>query len=300
MNRIPKIFILLPVHNRRKITERFIKCLVYQTWNNYHLILIDDGSFDDTKGMVLNYLPGTTVIKGTGNWWWAGCLQRGIDWLHNHDVAPDDLVLFINDDVVISPDFLYQGATYLEHKKTTLLLAQVIDDATGNPVESGMVADLAMHKFIAAQKGDVINCFSTRGLLLKFGDILEIGGFYPKLLPHYGSDYEYTIRAFKKGFQLNTIPLFNLQIDNNETGLHHLSDSGLLESVKNIFSKKYVSNPIYRTTFIILISPIKRIPILIFPFWKNAFKIIFRKITTIVLSSGIKVKENFSSGWPFM
>ncbi|MCK5537931.1 MAG: glycosyltransferase family 2 protein, partial [Bacteroidales bacterium] len=38
------IYIILPVHNRKKITEKFIKCLVKQTYQDFKLILVDDGS----------------------------------------------------------------------------------------------------------------------------------------------------------------------------------------------------------------------------------------------------------------
>lgn len=292
-----KIYILLPVHNRKKITERFIIGLLGQTWDNYHLILIDDGSVDGTGEMVKGYLPDATVIKGTGNWWWAGCLQQGINWLQKHNVNRDDIVLIINDDVVIKSKFLSNGIAFLENKKKTLLLAQSIDETTMEPVESGVVADLKMHRFTVAKKGEVINCLSTRGLLLRFSDIIEIGGFYPKILPHYGSDYEYTIRAYKKGFQLRTIPSFHLEIDHDETGMHFLPDSDVLGAIRNVFSKRYVPNPIYRSTFIILISPKKRLTRLIYPFWKRAFCIVFHKIKNSVLVFLSKLKKKILSNY---
>ena len=73
------IYILLPVHNRREITRDFIDCLVAQTWQNYHLVLIDDGSTDGTDQMVREQVENLTVIRGKGEWWWAGCLQQGFD-----------------------------------------------------------------------------------------------------------------------------------------------------------------------------------------------------------------------------
>lgn len=277
------IYILLPVYNRKRITERFIVGLVGQTWDNYHLILIDDGSVDGTEEMVRSYLPDVTVIKGSGNWWWAGCLQRGIEWLRQNNVAPEDLVLIINDDVVISQEFLENGIIFLKNKNKTLLLAQIIDEKTGQPVESGVRADLAMHKFAIAKQGEVINCLSTRGLLMRFSDVLEIGDFYPKLLPHYGSDYEYTVRAYKKGFHLTTTPSFHLGIDRDETGVRALPDRGVLECISNVFSKRYVQNPVYRSTSIMLISPKKRIPILLFHLWRRTFCTIFHKIKRSLL-----------------
>ena len=76
-----KVYIILPVCNRRNITQKFVECLKSQTYTNYHLILVDDGSIDGTEEMVRSQIESLTVIKGNGNWWWAGGLQQGVDWL---------------------------------------------------------------------------------------------------------------------------------------------------------------------------------------------------------------------------
>jgi len=75
----PWVYVLAPVHNRRATTEKFIRCLLAQTHVNWHLVLIDDGSKDGTEAMARALVRDTslTVLRGTGNWWWAGSLQQG-------------------------------------------------------------------------------------------------------------------------------------------------------------------------------------------------------------------------------
>ena len=92
-----KIYILLPVHNRREITRKFIECLKLQTHQNYHLVLIDDGSTDGTEKIVQSQIQALTVIKGKGDWWWAGSLQQGYLWMKSQNLTSSDLVLIIND-----------------------------------------------------------------------------------------------------------------------------------------------------------------------------------------------------------
>ena len=77
----PYIYILLPVHNRRELTRDFIDCLKAQTYQNFHLVLIDDGSTDGTDQMVRERIENLTVIRGNGDWWWAGSLQQGFNYL---------------------------------------------------------------------------------------------------------------------------------------------------------------------------------------------------------------------------
>ena len=92
------VYILLPVHNRKKITANFIACLKNQSYSNYHLILIDDGSNDGTSEMVRNEIENLTVITGKGNWWWGGALHQGYKWIKKNVSDKNSFVLIINDD----------------------------------------------------------------------------------------------------------------------------------------------------------------------------------------------------------
>ena len=90
---------------------------------------------------------------------------------------------------------------------------------------------------------------------MRVSDFLEIGGFYPILLPHYGSDYEFTIRARRKGMALATHPSVKLWLDERSTGYHQLENEGLSESLKKYFSRKSARNPLFWTVFVGLACP---------------------------------------------
>ncbi|WP_223209857.1 glycosyltransferase [Picosynechococcus sp. NKBG042902] len=81
------LYILLPVHNRYSITQHFIRHLQRQTFQDYHLVLLDDGSTDGTATMVEASIPNLTIIQGTGDWWWAGSLHQGYLWLKNKNLT---------------------------------------------------------------------------------------------------------------------------------------------------------------------------------------------------------------------
>jgi len=257
MNRF--IYILLPVHNRREITRVFIDCLVTQTYQNYHLVLIDDGSTDGTEQMVREWVENLTVIRGKGNWWWAGCLQQGFNFLKKKRLSQDDYVLIINDDVVFGKDFLARGISILDKNKQTLLLAQFQDEDNSPPQETGFHADLKTYTFDYASSSEDINCLHTRGLFLKWADFVDIGGFHPILLPHYLSDLEFTIRAYKKGYRCLTTPELTLSynIDQIDPPIDYTSFSRFWRS---LFSIKQNYNPIYQISFIFLACPVRWIP----------------------------------------
>lgn len=275
----PTVYILLPVHNRRAITEKFIDCLVAQSYSNYHLILIDDGSSDGTDEMVREKVGNLTIIKGRGDWWWAGSLQQGVDWLKRNGVEDRDIVVFMNDDVTFEQDFLQVAVSLLnqQDQQVGMLLPQVINEKTGHPEESGVEADMKKLTFITATSPEKINCLPTRGLFMRMSDLCRVGDFYPRLLPHYLSDYEFTIRANRMGLNLTTSPKLLIRFDNEATGFRSFEGLSFLEFVGRYFSKRSASNPVYWTTFILLTSPKPYIPWNVLKVWLIAAKLVFRQ-----------------------
>lgn len=280
-----KVYILLPVHNRSAVTERFIDCLAAQTYANYHLVLIDDGSTDHTDQMVQAKIKNLTVLKGRGNWWWAGSLQQGINWLGKHGVQGRDIVVIANDDITFEADFLQKGVSILDNLDAALLLPYLRDEKSGLPQESGVEADLRKLVFSIAASPDKINCLSTRGLFMWMSDLQKIGKFHPRLLPHYLSDYEFTIRAHRKGLRLITSADIAIQLDREETGYRNLENLPLMDFIKRYFSKKNVNNPIYWSTFILLAVPKSHVAGHLFRLWVSTSKTLFYRC-----ASGLRKK----------
>lgn len=272
-----KIYILLPAHNRCSVTERFIDCLAAQTYVNYHLILIDDGCTDGTTEMVQSKIKNLTVLKGRGDWWWAGSLQQGINWLEQRGVEGREIVLFANDDITFEADFLQKAVSILDSLDAALLLPYLCDEKSGLPQESGVDADLHKLTFSPAASPDKINCLPTRGLFMRMSDLRKIGKFHPRLLPHYLSDYEFTIRAHRKGLRLITSADIAIQLDRAQTGYRSLGDLDFINFLKRYFSKRHTSNPIYWSTFILLTVPNLHIPGHLFRLWAStAEMLLFR------------------------
>ncbi len=273
-----EFYVLLPVYNRKEITHSFIRCLQAQTHSGYHLVLIDDGSTDGTAEMAREAIPSLTVLHGKGDWWWAGGLQKGIDWLKEREVDDSAIVLFINNDVTFGPDFLALASSVMKDR-TGLLLLSMFSCDEGNVVsESGVVADLKHLIFRVADTGEEVNCLSTRGLFIRFGDIKIIGDFYPRALPHYLSDYEYTTRAARKGMHCETSDQVFLCPNTDTTGYHDFKEPGFLAFLGKYFSIKSTANPIYWSVFVVLSVPKLWVLPNLGRIWFRSIKIIFRQL----------------------
>jgi GT2 family glycosyltransferase len=247
------MYILLPVHNRRSTTERFLRLLAEQTDQTYRLIVIDDGSSDGTSDMVASVNPAATVLRGNGKLWWAGSLQRGVEWLKAEKVPPDALVLLINDDTLFAEGFLASARAAMGTHHHAMLLAQLCEPDPG-PCLLGAKINWRYLQFTAAMTVEDIDCFSTRGLFTRMEDMISLGGFRPRLLPHYLSDYEFTLRARRAGYRLLTDP--EVRLEHETVGPPAPAPPPRLGSyLRTTFSNRSPHNPLRWTVFILLACP---------------------------------------------
>jgi glycosyltransferase involved in cell wall biosynthesis len=250
------VYVALPVHNRREITLAFVECLLGQNYGTFRLMLIDDGSTDGTADAVLSLIPDTIVIRGKGTWWWGGSLQQVHHWFKRNQTAGDDVILIMNDDTRFDADFIANGLRLLGEHKCTLLTATGYNLKNGAAQDSGgYIMDWSNMGFSETYDNTQMNCTSTRGLMVRVADFLDVGGFHPLLIPHYLSDLEFTMRARERGKTLMIHPDFRIGIDFETTGIREVNQDGLRLYLKKTFSTRSAMNPVYWSNFIMLRSP---------------------------------------------
>lgn len=251
------IHVVTAVHNRYQITEAFIQCLLKQDYPQIHLLLVDDGSTDGTADMAKRLLPNTTVIQGDGNLWWGGALHEAYKWFKNEKtIADDEYVMFANDDTEFAGDYISRAIGILKEQKQVLLAGCGISKQTGMQKDGAVVFDFRTTS-CSLEGLTEGNCASTRSLFFRVGDFRKIGGFHPILLPHYGSDYEWTIRACRK-HQYRVVCDLSLQYLMNEETTGDNQYAKLTR--KKLMSKRSISNPLYKISYILLVTPLGLIP----------------------------------------
>jgi GT2 family glycosyltransferase len=261
------IYVILPVHDRLAITQGCVRCLLAQT-SPFHLVLVDDGCVDGTPQWVAGEMAQRplTILRGDGNLWWAGALQLAYQWIRARRAMPGDAVLLLNDDVTFGPDFLAAGLACLDADRRRWVQA-VAHGPDGMPPDRGVRADLRRLQFRLASDASEINCLSTRGLMLDLLAFVRSGGFRPRLLPHYLSDYEFTLRGARRGARLTSCESFKLRMDPESTGFRQPPQHGFRKFVRSSFSTKSMFNPLRVSIFVLLCCPVWVVPFHLAGIW---------------------------------
>ena len=255
------LHVILPVHNRMQVTARFVEALARQTHTDYCLVLVDDGCTDETVAMVRRGVPvqRLTVLEGDGQLWWAGALQRAYEHLGSQPADDQDTVLIINDDVTFEADFLSRGLAVLAAHPHACFQAIGIDRRSGT-IDRGAIVDLSRLHIRPALQGELPNCLATRGLLMRAATFRRSGGFRPRWLPHYLSDYEFTLRLQRQGTTLLVDERFTADVAFEITGIEAPATSGPQRFWAEAFSNRAKFNPKHWSAFVVMVCPVATIP----------------------------------------
>ena len=99
MEKLPLVDIIMPVYNSEKTIRNSIESILKQTYKNWCLIIIDDGSTDNTCSIINEYSDKRIkLIKSLNNNGVAASLNIGIDNLNNDSkyvarMDSDDIML---------------------------------------------------------------------------------------------------------------------------------------------------------------------------------------------------------------
>lgn len=255
-----EIAILIPVHNGLGFTSKCLKQIYTLLADKplitiaFHVIVIDDGSNDGTEEWVRINHPKTTILKGDGNLWWSGAINKGTSYAL--DELKCDYVIWWNNDISASPDYfknlesiLLENAPeiagskiYYAHDPTLVWsMGGIFNTRNGKKHMTGM----------NEQDGEQFNRIHFADWLPGMGTILhrsvveKIGLLDNKNFPQYHGDSDFTFRARLSGYKIPVFPQLKIWNDKSNSGLLHRNNLNLLiTSLKDIKSNYHIGKDI--------------------------------------------------------
>lgn len=104
---MPFFSVIIPAYNRYQLLKRAIDSVLNQTFEDFELIVVDDGSTDETPGVAIEYEGRITYIR-QDNGGVSNARNRGIH------LARSPYIAFLDSDDVWFPEKLNEQCSYID------------------------------------------------------------------------------------------------------------------------------------------------------------------------------------------
>jgi N-acetylglucosaminyl-diphospho-decaprenol L-rhamnosyltransferase len=243
------IYAVVPVYNRKVLIESFLICMRRQTFRNFTIIVVDDGSTDGTSELIQENFPEVHLLAGDGHLWWTGATNLGI----RHALAQaqlDDAILIINDDIEVDPDYLESLFRAWQAAPNALVGSVAVDLKNPELIYDGgrivnwwtaKMRTLNVNKLLSDFDKDHcvdVSLLTGWGTLIPVRVLRDVGLFDEKHFQQCG-DTELTVRAKNHGYRLlvSYAAIVRLHVD-QAAGINTLLNYSLKDLKEYFFGVK--------------------------------------------------------------
>lgn len=216
MNTDPAISVVIPAFNRAHVINKAITSVLSQTFKDYEIIVIDDGSTDNTQEVVKNIKDGRIHYLFQENGGGSKARNTGID------AARGKYIAFLDSDDVFLPHHLVNAFPVLESGDNICTYTQVIVDR-GQGINflkppRGIRHDENISEYLMCDRGFV----QTSSLIVPTKLARQVK--YDEKIKA-GQDYDFAIRLVHSGAQLEMLSASGA-IWNDQPNPNRLSSRG--------------------------------------------------------------------------
>jgi GT2 family glycosyltransferase len=202
------LYIVIPVYNRWHYTKSCLEALRQQTFRPFRIVVVNDGSTDQTAEQIQALYPEVILLEGAGNLFWTAAVNLGIGYALQSGAT---LILTLNNDTQPAEDFLEKMHLHHLRHPNALIGALELDAATGEIIYGGEKIDWRLataHSLLSVVPPGsryglhAVDWLPGRGLLIPGEVFQKTGLFDQKKFPHYFADLDFTHTARRHGFPL--------------------------------------------------------------------------------------------------
>ena len=153
----PKVSIIIPLYNSEKYIKDAIDSCINQTYKNLEIIVVDDGSTDDSKDVIEDYIKNNKI-----RYFYQSNKERSAARNVGLDIATGDYINFLDSDDLLKNTKIEKQVQFLERNKkyfATYSAVDYFDNATGRHISTSgfdyksesIVDELVLGNFIPIQ-----------------------------------------------------------------------------------------------------------------------------------------------------
>jgi len=225
----PKVTVIIPTYNRAHFIKNAVDSVLSQTYKDFELIVVDDGSTDNTKQILKAYRDKLHYVYQENQ-------ERAVARNKGIALAKGEYVGFLDSDDLWFIDKLARQVPVLDNAPENVVLTygykQVVDKDLNSV--SGYEKKLRRLYKKAEKKKDTYlsnlesSSIFTSTILIRRKVLLEMGGYDAAINDR--EDYELYLRLLLKGYEFAFIsnpPLIQYRLDYEERN-HKRIDKGYL------------------------------------------------------------------------
>ncbi len=211
------VSIILPTYNGEKYIKRAIESVLSQTFSNWELLVIDDGSIDNTKSIVRVYNDKRIIyLKNEVNLGIQKTLNKGIREAKGEYIARID-----DDDIWCDKDKLQKQVEFLEMNTDHILVGTgvIVVDEKNKELLRYVVpqSDTEIRSKILGK-----NCFVHSSVLFSKDAALKFGGYDESQNTRHLEDYDLWLKLGTIGM-FHNLPIYAVRFTQREGSLSSLN-----------------------------------------------------------------------------
>jgi len=204
------ISIVIPNYNGVEHLKTLYASLKNQTYKDYRIILVDNGSADDSFTFTSTEFPNRIIIGMGYNSGFARAVNEGIKYsLKNLE---SEYILLLNNDMELEPDFLETAVMTFEEQKDASIIAvkmlnyynrDIIDDC-GDFIKSGGGSPIARghdEKDTGQYDNEEYIFGASAGAAFYKSEIFQNAGYFDETFFAYYEDIDFSFRAQLLGYK---------------------------------------------------------------------------------------------------
>jgi len=244
------ISVVIANYNRKDLLKRCLDSVRGQSFKDIDLIVVDNGSADNSAKMVRSFYPEARLICNSENLFFCKAQNQGIE------VAKGDFILSLNSDCVLDRDYLKKALETIKWDAEIGMVSGKILRADKKTIDSTGLFLGRNRKAIERGYGKRDNAqrekpgyvFGVSGACVFFRkdmleDIKDRHGYFDERFGMYYEDLDLCWRAQKKGWKAYYNPKALAYHVRGGTAIDHAGVKGLnFPRLSNGLKKRYISN----------------------------------------------------------
>lgn len=231
-NEKPLISIIVPIYNAEIYLDKCIKSILNQSYDNFELILVNDGSADNSANIVKKYMENDKRII------YLNQKQSGVSAARNNGInnAHGDFITFIDADDMIEKDYLEYLLSLFSNRNIDVTLStfpfkikndskknkQIMDDKVNEMSGIDATKEMLLYKIVISSWNKMFKTELIKNKKIMFNENLS-----------YGEGFEFVIKSFlaSNRVAIGKRHIYDYRVDNKNSAMTKFKISQITGSI---------------------------------------------------------------------